>query len=759
MEPGVQRTAAWSDARRVLKSVRDVMAAAHTSQARLDQMVKVIAANMVAEVCSIYVLRAGDILELFATEGLKAEAVHVTRLRMGEGVVGQIAAHARPVALAEAKAHPAFAYRPETGEEAYEALMGVPIMRGGRVLGVLVIQNRMARQYSDEEVETLETIAMVVAELLASGDLVDPAELQPADGIALLSLRLEGFRLNGGIGIGRAVMHRPRVAVDRIVAEDTAFEHARLDEALAELHSSLDSLFNSADLATAGEHRDVLEAYRMFAEDSGWVARIREAIGNGLTAEAAVQKVQEDTRARMSHITDPYLRERIFDFEDLTGRLLQHLAGENPSAQPEMPEDSVLFARSLGPAELLDYDRAKLRAVVLEEGSPTAHVSIVARALGLPLLGRVAGVLERVDPLAPVIVDADNSQIFIHPTEDVSQAFQETMKARAARAVQYAKMRDLPAVTRDGAKVMLNINAGLLADMAQIKEAGADGVGLYRTEIPFMVRSHFPNVDEQTKFYKKVLARAGNKPVVFRTLDIGGDKPLSYMPTPPEENPAMGWRSIRISLDHPVMLREQLRALIRGAARKPLNVMFPMISEIAEFDAARAVLDLEIERARRRRDALPKEIRVGAMLEVPALAWQIDGLLARADFISIGSNDLVQFLFANDRGHSRLAERYDMLAPAVLTFFSWVAERCEAAGVPLSICGEMAGGVLEAMALIGIGFRNLSMAPASVGPVKAMIRSVDLSVLAPYVGALCRRPDHSVRTALKAFAADHGIAM
>lgn len=759
MEPGVQRTAAWSDARRVLKSVRDVMAAAHTSQARLDQMVKVIAANMVAEVCSIYVLRAGDILELFATEGLKHEAVHVTRLRMGEGVVGQIAAHARPVALADAKSHPAFAYRPETGEETVHSLMGVPILRAGRVLGVLVIQNRTPRQYSDEEVETLETIAMVVAELLGSGELVDPAELEPADGIALLPLRLEGLRLNGGIAIGRAVMHQPRVSIDRIVAEDTGLELARLSDAMAELHSSLDSLFNADDLASTGEHRDVLETYRMFAEDSGWLARIKEAIANGLTAEAAVQKVQEDTRARLGGVTDPYLRERILDFEDLTNRMLQHLAGGDGAAPQKSPDDAVLFARSLGPAELLDYDRSKLRAVVLEEGSPTAHVAIVARALGLPMLGRIPGVLERVDTATPVIVDADHSQIFVRPTEDVQQAFQEAMKARAARAAQYAKMRDLPAVTSDGVKVSVNINAGLLADLRQIKETGADGVGLYRTEIPFMVRSHFPDVAEQTRFYKKVFSLAGTKPVKFRTLDIGGDKPLSYLATPSEENPAMGWRSIRISLDHPVMLREQLRALIRGAAGKELHVMFPMISELAEFDAARAVLDLEVERARRRRLSLPKAIRVGAMLEVPALAWQLDGLLQRADFVSIGSNDLVQFLFANDRGHPKLAQRYDTLAPAVLAFLRWVAERCVAAKVPVAICGEMAGGVLEAMALVGVGYRSLSMAPASVGPVKAMIRSVDLSVLTPFVLDLCRRTDHSLRPALKAFAIDHGIAM
>lgn len=757
MEPTLQRGADWSGARRLLKSVRDVMAATRSAQARLDRVVRVIAAGMVAEVCSIYVLRAGDVLELFATEGLKPGAVHVTRLRVGEGLVGDIAAHARPLALADAESHPSFAYRPETGEEIYSSFMGVPILRGGRVVGVVVVQNRKPRHYTEEEIEAMETIAMVLAELVTSGELVDRAELQRTEGIALLPIRLEGVRLNGGIAIGLAVLHRPRIAITKLVAEDAATELARLEEALSSLHSSLDRLLAAPDLADSGEHRDVLETYRMFAQDIGWMGRIREAIGNGLTAEAAVQKVQEDTRARMSHVSDPYLRERLLDFEDLTNRLLQHLAGGASAAA--LPDDAVVFARTLGPAELLEFDRSKLRAVVMEEGSATAHVSIVGRALGIPVLGLVKGVLDRVDPLDPVIVDADNTQLFIRPSEDVQQAFQETMKARAARAAAYVEMRDLPAVTQDGIAISLNINAGLLADLAQLDETGADGVGLYRTEIPFMVRPAFPNVTEQVRFYRKVFRLAKNRTVVFRTLDVGGDKLLSYMRTNTEENPAMGWRSIRIGLDHPVLLREQLRALVRAAAKRRLDVMFPMISEVAEFDDARAILDLELERARKRGDGVPKDIRIGAMLEVPALAWQLDTLLPRVDFLSIGSNDLLQFLFASDRGNPAISERYDMLSPAVLLFLRSVVERCAASSVPVSICGEMAGRPLEAMALVGLGFRFLSMAPASIGPVKSMVRSLDAGSLEPYLTALCRRPDRSLRPALRAFAQDHGTAI
>lgn len=753
----MEKLGAWGGVpRQLLRRLRDIMAGAGTAQARLDRVVKIIAAEMVAEVCSAYVRRAGDILELCATEGLRPEAVHRTTLRVGEGLVGDIAQEARPLALADAQAHPNFAYRPETGEEIFHSLMGVPILREGRVLGVLVVQNRTMRQYTEEEIETLETIAMVLAELVATGELVSRALPGPAAEPAL-PLRLGGVRICGGIAIGRAVLHQPTVVIRRVVAEDPEVELGRLRGAVAELHDALDRMMAAADLAAAGEHRDVLEAYRMFAEDRGWLGRIREAIRSGLTAEAAVQKVQNDTRVRMNQIEDEYLRERLQDLEDLNNRLLMHLAGGGGAVPAtELPDDAVLVAHNLGPAELLDYDRKKLRAVVLEEGSPTAHVSIVARALDIPVVGRVKDVVSRVDPLDPMIVDGDGALVYLRPAEEARQTFAQAIRTRTERQAAYARLRDLPAVSRDGVAVSLNINAGLLIDLAHLDDGNAEGIGLYRTEIPFMIRNAFPDVRAQEELYRQVLDRAGDRPVTFRTLDVGGDKLLPYFSSGHEDNPAMGWRAIRIALDRPFMLRQQLRALVRAAEGRELRVMFPMIAEVAEFEAARRIMELEVQRAARRGGG-PGALKVGAMLEVPALAFQLPALFRSADFLSVGSNDLMQFLFAADRGSPRMADRYDVLSPPVLSVLKRLVDEAEAAGKPLALCGEMAGRPLEAMALIGLGFRALSMAPNAVGPVKAMLRTLRVRPLADFVRDLCRRSDHSVRETLRTFARDHDI--
>ncbi len=746
----------WSGvSRQLLRRLRDIMAGAGAAQERLDRVVKIIAAEMVAEVCSAYVRRAGDILELCATEGLRPEAVHRTTLRIGEGLVGDIAAEARPLALADAQAHPNFAYRPETGEEIFHSLMGVPILREGRVQGVLVVQNRTQRQYTEEEVEALETIAMVLAELVASNELLSRST--PAGGAGpALPLRLTGVKICGGIALGRAVLHQPSIAIKRVVAEDPETELKRLRDAVQGLHDALDTMMSAADLSGAGEHRDVLEAYRMFAEDRGWLGRIREAIRSGLTAEAAVQKVQNDTRVRMHQVEDDYLRERLNDLEDLNNRLLQHLAGGGTATPPaELPEDAVLVAHSMGPAELLDYDRKRLRAVVLEEGSPTAHVSIVARALDIPVVGRVKDVFSRVDPLDPMIIDGDMAVVMLRPAEEAKQTYANAVSQRAERRASYAKLKDLPSITKDGVAISLNINAGLLLDLAHLDDGNAEGVGLYRTEIPFMIRSAFPDVAAQEALYRQVLERAGDRPVTFRTLDVGGDKVLPYFTSEHEDNPAMGWRAIRIALDRPFMLRQQLRALVRAAKGRDLRVMFPLVAEVAEFAEARRIFELEIERARKK--GLPRSVAAGAMLEVPALAFQLPALFGVADFVSVGSNDLIQFLFAADRGSPRMAERYDVLSPPVLTFLGQLAESAAGAGKPLALCGEMAGNPLEAMALIGLGFRILSMAPPSVGPVKAMVRSLDTGRLGEFVRGLRQLPSHSVREAMRTFARDYNV--
>src|SRR5579864_1106567 len=590
---------AITGSRRLLRRLRDVMAGSGTAQERLNTIVRVIAADMVAEVCSIYLLRAGEVLELFATEGLRPEAVHQTRLRVGEGLVGVIAATGRPLALADAQSHPDFAYRPETGEEIYHSLMGVPILRGDRVLGVLVVQNRTQRHYAEDEIETVQTVAMVLAELAASGDLVSPSEVGHGEGVGQAPVRLDGVRLNPGLAVGTAVIHAPRLLIRTVVAEDPQAEVARLRTAVASMQSAIDTLLAASDVARGGEHRDILETYRMFAADRGWIQRIREAVLSGLTAEAAVLRVQDDMRARMSQVSDPYIRERLLDFEDLSNRLLQHLAGKPVAAAlAELPEAMVLVARSLGPAELLDYDRRRLKAVLLEEGSPTAHVAIVARALDVPMLGRVKNVLQRVDAGDLVVVNGDDSHVLLRPGEEVLQAVEQSIAARAGVRARYAALRDLPTVTRDGVTIELHLNAGLTLDLPHLDATGAAGIGLFRTELPFMIRNTFPGVAAQIELYRRVLEDVGERAVVFRTLDIGGDKVLPYLPETAEENPAMGWRALRIALDRPSMLRQQLRALISAAADRPLNVMFPMVAEVAEFRAAREILELELERAR-----------------------------------------------------------------------------------------------------------------------------------------------------------------
>lgn len=746
--------------RRLLARVRAIMAEPAEAQERLDRIVGIIAAEMVAEVCSLYVRRAGEMLELFASQGLRREAVHNTHLRIGEGLVGDIAAHARPLALSDAQSHPNFAYRPETGEEIYHSLMGVPAIRNGRVIGVLVVQNRTRRHYEEEELETLETLAMVLAEMVAGGELVDRSELSPIDGLGIKPLRLEGLRLNSGVGMGNAVIHQPGHRIERVVADDITAEHKKLDAAYSEMHGALDDMMADGALAKDGEHREIMEAYRMIASDAGWLGRLHEAIDSGLTAEAAVERVQNDLRSRMSQVTDPYLRERMHDIEDLGNRLMDHLHDDGTNGNgKELPEHVVLIARNLGPAQLFDYDPQRIRALVMEEGSPNSHAAIVARALDIPVVAQIKDLVGRVEEGDAIIVDGDAARVFVRPGEDIQQTFKDALKARTAQALAYDAIKDLPTESLDGVQVNLSVNAGLLIDLRRMHETGAKGVGLYRTEVPFMVRPEFPDVKEQEKIYREILDEAAGSPVVFRTLDVGGDKVLPYAKMEEEENPAMGWRSIRISLDRPAMLRQQLRALVRAASGRELWIMFPMIADVTEFIQAKALLIKELQRHEKMGGDMPVQVHAGSMLEVPALAFQLPALLRHSDFLSVGSNDLMQFLFASDRGNTRLSGRYDPLSPPVMSFLQGVVKACNDAGKPLSLCGEMAGYPVDAMTLVGLGFRSLSLVPSSIGPVKAMIRSLNVGDLEKYLETITGIDDRSLREKLRGFAKDHGVVI
>ncbi len=748
------RAPGWLAARRLLKQLRDLLQQGGPAEQRLDQVTRLIASYMVAEVCSLYLTRAGEVLELFATIGLKPEAVHRTRFRFGEGLVGQIAANGRPLALADAQSHPNFAYRPEIGEESFQSLMGVPILREGHTLGVLVVQNVTRRAYAEEEVEALETIAMVVSEMLASSGLVSAEERRLVESRGLLPARLTGMALTEGSGIGIAVPHHRGLVIRRFVAEDPSSELKRLHKARDELSANLDRLLEASDLGSSGEHHDIFETYRMFAQDRGWIGRIEEAVEAGLTAEAATQRVQNDVRQRMAQVTDTYLRERLHDLDDLANRLLQHLVGgEAPSDQ--LPEEAILIARNLGPSDLLDYDRARLKGVVLGEGGPTAHVAIVARALGIPMVGRCPAALSEIRPGDPVIVDGDTGQVLVRPREQVRESFSRALTDRHRRRQLFSETRDLPAVSKDGIAITLQMNAGLMFDLPQLHACGAEGIGLYRTEVPFMVRESFPTVVEQQRIYAEVLDLAAGKPVNFRTLDIGGDKALPYWSGAEEENPALGWRAIRIGLDRPIILRRQLRALIAAAAGRDLSIIFPMIGTLQELRDAKALLARELNLA----ETPPSTVSCGVMLEVPALLWQLDGLFELADFIAVGSNDLLQFLFASDRGNPALAGRYGLFHAASIRLFSDLTAHADESGVPLSLCGESAAHPSEAMVLLACGFRRLSMPPGAVAPVKTMIRSLDIKAFRAFLMTRLEHDSESLQAQIRAYAKDHGIQL
>ncbi len=735
------------------------MAEPESAQARLDKIVVLIAANMVAEVCSIYVSRRDGSLELYATEGLNPAAVHNTHLKRGEGLVGLISEQAEPLTLTEAQSHPAFSYRPETGEEIYHSFLGVPILKSGRTLGVLTVQNRTPRHYSEEEIEALQTTAMVLAELFSA------SELQTGDDrVSTLSgggsQRHSGVVLSEGIALGHVVLHQPRIVVTKLIAEDIAQERQRLELAVKALRGTIDDMLERGDIERVGEHRDVLEAYRMFAHDKGWIRRLEEAVETGLTAEAAVERVQNDTRARMLRQTDPFWRERLNDLDDMANRLLRLLAGrEVTAAHDVLPEDSILIARTMGAAELLDYDPQRLRGLVLEEGGYTSHVAIVARALNIAAVSQVKGIVEWVETGDDIVVDAESGEVHVRPDQEVIAAYADKVRFRARRQAQYAKLRDKQAVTKDGCRIELNINAGLLVDLPHLQESGAEGIGLFRTELQFMIASTFPRIEQQIKTYRTIMEAAGNKPVVFRSLDIGGDKMLPYLRHSHEENPAIGWRAIRMALDRPGLLRMQVRALLRAAGGRELRLILPMISEVSEYQAAREVIQREMDHLTRHGHAMPKRILIGAMIEVPALLWQLDELFETIDFASVGSNDLLQFLFAADRTNIRVAERFDPLSPAVLRSLRLIVEKAEAHGVPLTLCGEMAGRPLEAMAVIGVGFRSISMAPASIGPVKAMVLSLDAADLRRSIDTMLENGSAELRHALETYAEEAGVAL
>lgn len=743
---------------RLLPHLRDVMAGPTDTREKLQKIAKLVATELRADACTIYIMRAGDIIEIFATHGLKQEAIHTTRLRLGEGLAGDIAATQRPVNIKNAPADPRFAVRPEMGEEGLYGYCGVPLLRDGKTRGVLVVQSRREQEFSAEMVNILSTIAILVAELVASHALVSRDETIASGSPSLEPFRVPGISFNHGVAIGRAVRMARKINITRLVADNIETEHKRFNEALNRLQSNFDDLLSDAEEESTSY--EILETYKLFTIDRGWLKKIKDRIDQGLTAEAAVQAVQDDTTSRLARATDLYLRERAQDFIDVSQRLLRILLGEDPTVLPALAEDAILVAVDLSAADLLTYDLSAIRGIALEGGSPSSHITIMARAMGVPVIGQCKNLLTHVEDGDRIIIDADRAQLYIEPPQemiDQAEARQEQKQQEIAQAYRDAKGE---AVSRDGERVSIYLNAGLLSHLPDINSLDADGIGLYRTEVPFMALGHYPSIKEQSQIYARVMMECGHKPILFRTLDIGSDKKLPYMPQIPEDNPALGWRGIRVGLDRPALLRHQFRALLIAANGRKLNIMLPMIAAVGEIQAARRILNLECEYLMKHGVPMPAELKLGIMFEVPSLMWQLPELMEEVDFISIGSNDLFQYAYAVDRGSSHLQGVFDPLCHGFLRMLREIISAANAANVPLSLCGEMAAKPLEALVLMGLGIRSLSIAAPAVAGIKTMIRSTNIAGIAGFLTHILDiAPIEDYRAALRAYAKDHGIAL
>lgn len=732
-----------TESRKLLGRLRDAMAGEDAGQARLNKITHLIATSMGCEVCSIYLFRDEDTLELCATEGLNAAAVHETRMKLGEGLVGRVAKRRRVINTPDAPQAPGFRFMPETGEEIYSSFLGVPVQRLGETLGVLVVQSKTAREFSADEIYALEVVAMVLAEMTELGAFV-------GEGAAMSARHSQPVMMRGtvgqeGVAEGHVWLHEPRVVVSNLIADDPVRETERLTEAVDLLRVSVDQMMSMA--MGDKDQQQVLEAYRMFANSKGWMRRMVEDIKSGLSAEAAVEKEQSLARDRMGQAADSYLRERLSDLDDLSNRLLRILTGQGADTGAEMPRNPILVARNIGPAELLEYGRS-LKGIVLEGGSVGSHAAIVARALAIPLIVHAGRITHEALNGDQILVDGEQGIVHLRPDDAVAAAFRDKIAMQAAAQERYASLRDLPAQARCGATISLHMNAGLMADLPSLGSSGAEGVGLFRTELQFLVRNQMPKRSELSALYSRVLDAAGGKRVAFRTLDIGSDKVLPYMKPNDEPNPAMGWRAIRVGLDKPGVMRMQLQALIRAANGRPLTIMFPFVAQMEEFELAHAEMQKTLAREDRLGHVLPEKVEIGTMLETPSLAFAPRKFFESVDFLSVGGNDLKQFFFAADRENERVRRRYDTLNVSFLTFLEQIVSRCQDTDTDLSFCGEDAGRPVEALCFAALGFRSLSMRPASIGPVKSLIRRCNLDEVRRVIEVSRARGDMSVRPAV-----------
>ena len=725
-------------------------------QVKLQKIMRLLRENSNSDAVTCFLVSNNNkYLELFIANGYYENIKHQIDIQVEKGLITEVFTTRREINLADDKSHPQYVKIPNLDNN-FHGFAAIPLIAAKRTLGVLILQRKKNEEYSIHDLKTTKMFAKVLSNLIASDEISAYREnLEQKN--KNTSTRIKGISLNKGHGIGQAIVHRRRQNINKIFAEDKELELSKLEQAFSTMNADLDEKFNNTKLGI-GEHVDILDTYRMLARDKGWHKKITNNINDGLTAETSVERAYEDMWNRLSATSDQYLKERLHDLRDISDRLLSYLYGDTGNKQIlSDANDIIVIAQTMGPADLMDYDYTKIRGLIIEDGTPTMHVAIVAKALNIPVIAKVSGIFDSIKNGQSIAIDGNEGYIYINPEPIILARIKAKIAEKEQIKEKLAKLKNLPTESLDKQQIGLYINVGLSFDLEYLDTTGCDGVGLYRTEIPFMSSEIMPDVEQQISFYKDLYNKAGDRRVTFRSLDVGSDKLLPYWGNMGEENPAIGWRSIRITLDRRAILRKQLRAFLRSAEGKVLNVMFPMISDLSEFEDAKETLLIEIEKEKKKGNSGPSKVNIGLMVEVPSLLFQLDDILPKTDFISIGTNDLAQFIFACDRGNPRLSERYDVLSASFLRLMSEIIQKANKHHVHCSICGEMASNPLEAMVLLGLGYRHLSVSGASYGKIKSMIRSVNIHDISDYIQILLKSPQKTLRPQLISYAYDHGI--
>lgn len=707
--------------------VQEVNAARGLKHA-LAIIVRRVAESMGVDVCSVYLIdQVANEYVLMATIGLNPDAIGKVRLRHNEGLVGLVGEREEPVNLDNADQHPRFRYFPETGEERFHAFLGVPIIHFRQLLGVLVVQQQAVRRFDDDEVAFLMTMAAQLSGAIAHSEASGGIDGLQDDALPRGG-GLQGVPGAPGVAVGQGMVVYASADLSSVPDRVTSHPELEVDvfrAAVQAVREEVEQLAGRLAGAIPAEEQLLFEAYLRMLDSSSLVDETVGLIRQGQWAPGALRETISKHIKVFAEMEDPYLRERASDIRDIGRRILMRLQMDSGDKR-EAPPQTVLVGYEISASQLAEIPRERLVGVMSARGSGSSHVAILARALGIPAVMGIGDLpISRLEG-KQLVIDGYSGRVFIEPSPAIKQEYQRLMREEAELSAGLRSLRDVPAETADGVRIHLHANTGLMSDINSSLDVGCDGIGLHRTEFPFMVRNRFPGEEEQTNLYRQVLAPFAPRPVILRTLDVGGDKPLPYFPIV-EENPFLGWRGIRLTLDHPEIFLTQLRAMLRAnLGLGNLRVMFPMISRVEEVDQS-------VELLRRAHAELLEEgyavelPPVGVMIEVPAAIYQAEELARRVDFVSAGTNDLTQYLLAVDRNNPRVAKLYDDLHPAVLRALQALTAAVHRQGKPVAVCGGMAGDPAGALLLIGLGIDSLSMSAASILRVKWAARSVTQS--------------------------------